>query len=90
MDSDSADPSAFGPRRLHADECARAVRESGPSAWVPILRPWPLEKLPLTPVVPTVPKRSGLPSGASPRRSQAANEAVDRDTSAASAARRSR
>ena len=46
MDSDAADPSAFGPRRLSAEECARAVRESGPSAQVPILKPWPLERIP--------------------------------------------
>ncbi|HVJ89024.1 MAG TPA: hypothetical protein VM580_04410, partial [Labilithrix sp.] len=30
MDSDAADASPFGPRRLSTDECARAVRQSGP------------------------------------------------------------
>lgn len=42
MDSDAADPSAFGPRRLTLAECARALRESGPSALVPMLSRWPL------------------------------------------------
>ncbi len=43
MDSDSADPSAFGPRRLTVEECARAVIESGPSAPSPLLTVWPLD-----------------------------------------------
>ena len=30
MDSDAADASPFGPRRLTLDECARAVRQAGP------------------------------------------------------------
>jgi len=42
MDSDAADPSAFGPRRLTLAECARALRESGPGALVPMLSRWPL------------------------------------------------
>ncbi len=42
MDSDAADPSAFGPRRLTLAECARAVRQSGPRAPVPLLSAWPL------------------------------------------------
>jgi len=42
MDSDAADPSAFGPRRLTLSECARAYRQSGPRAPVPLLIPWPL------------------------------------------------
>jgi len=42
MDSDAADPSAFGPRRLTLSECARAYRQSGPRAPVPLLTPWPL------------------------------------------------
>jgi hypothetical protein len=42
MDSDAADPTAFGPRRLTLSECARAVRESGPAAIVPMLSAWPL------------------------------------------------
>jgi hypothetical protein len=61
MDSDSADPSAFGPRRLSADECARAVRESGPAARVPILKTWPLERLPMPP-----PLAVSTPPGPSP------------------------
>jgi hypothetical protein len=61
MDSDSADPSAFGPRRLSADECARAVRESGPAARVPILKTWPLERLPMPP-----PLAISTPPGPSP------------------------
>ncbi|HEU4412319.1 MAG TPA: hypothetical protein VFS43_44160 [Polyangiaceae bacterium] len=47
MDSDAADPSPFGPRRLGLDECARAVRQSGPLAPVPVLQRWPLAKLAL-------------------------------------------
>jgi hypothetical protein len=39
MDSDAADPSAFGPRRLSANECARAIRQSGPRTPTPLLRP---------------------------------------------------
>ncbi len=39
MDSDAADPSAFGPRRLTVDECARAVKASGPGSRSPVLRP---------------------------------------------------
>jgi hypothetical protein len=42
MDSDAADPTAFGPRRITLSECARAVRESGPGALVPLLSEWPL------------------------------------------------
>ena len=30
MDSDAADASPFGPRRLTLEECARAVRQAGP------------------------------------------------------------
>jgi hypothetical protein len=44
MDSDAADGTIFGPRRLLVPECERAVRQSGPSAPVPILSPWPLER----------------------------------------------
>jgi hypothetical protein len=47
MDSDAADPSPFGPRRLGLDECARAVRQSGPLAPVPVLQRWQLAKLSL-------------------------------------------
>ena len=46
MDSDAADPSAFGPRRLTIAECARAFRQSGPRAPVPLLSVWPLPPLP--------------------------------------------
>ncbi|HMI83697.1 MAG TPA: hypothetical protein VK550_06350 [Polyangiaceae bacterium] len=42
MDSDAADPSAFGPRRITIGECARAFRQSGPRAAVPLLTVWPL------------------------------------------------
>ena len=45
MDSDAADASAFGPRRLSLDDCARVMRESGPDARTPLLKPWPLEVL---------------------------------------------
>jgi hypothetical protein len=42
MDSDAADPSAFGPRRITLAECARAFRQSGPHGAVPLLSHWPL------------------------------------------------
>ncbi|MBX3189911.1 MAG: hypothetical protein KF819_22990 [Labilithrix sp.] len=42
MDSDASDSSPFGPRRLTTDECARAVRQSGPAARVPLLTEWKL------------------------------------------------
>ena len=42
MDSDAADPSAFGPRRLDTSECARAVRQSGPRSPTPVLLEWPI------------------------------------------------
>ncbi|MCU0681354.1 MAG: hypothetical protein MUF34_03690 [Polyangiaceae bacterium] len=45
MDSDAADASPFGPRRLGLDECSRAVRQSGPLAPVPVLQRWALAKL---------------------------------------------
>lgn len=48
MDSDASDASAFGPRRLGVEECARVVREAGPRAKVPLFREWPLGPLPLT------------------------------------------
>ena len=47
MDSDGADASPFGPRRLTIDECARAVREAGPKSRVPLLTAWPLTPLKL-------------------------------------------
>jgi hypothetical protein len=45
MDSDASDASAFGPRRLTENECARVVREAGPHARVPLLSRWPLSPL---------------------------------------------
>lgn len=45
MDSDASDASPFGPRRIPADECARAVRQSGPGARIPLLTEWKLGPL---------------------------------------------
>lgn len=45
MDADATNPSAFGPRRLTFEECARALRQSGPGAPVTVLRRWPLTPL---------------------------------------------
>jgi hypothetical protein len=42
MDSDASDSSPFGPRRLTVDECARAIRQSGPTARLPLLTEWKL------------------------------------------------
>lgn len=42
MDADAANGTAFGPRRLLVDECTRVLRQSGPTAPVPLLRAWPL------------------------------------------------
>jgi hypothetical protein len=42
MDSDVADPTIFGPRRLSVADCERALRQSGPNSFVPLLRPVPL------------------------------------------------
>ncbi len=46
MDSDAADPTAFGPRRLQPAECERALQQSGPFAPIAILTPWPWKALP--------------------------------------------
>jgi hypothetical protein len=46
MDSDAADASPFGPRRITLDECARVVRQAGPKARVPLLADWPIAALP--------------------------------------------
>jgi len=46
MDSDASDASPFGPRRITIDECARMVRESGPSGRAPLLSDWPLTPIP--------------------------------------------
>ncbi|MEZ4299814.1 MAG: hypothetical protein R3B70_33000 [Polyangiaceae bacterium] len=45
MDSDAANPTAFGPRRLTAEECGRAVRQTGPGAPVQILKKWPFRAI---------------------------------------------
>lgn len=42
MDSDASDSSPFGPRRLTADDCGRAIRQSGPAARLPLLTEWKL------------------------------------------------
>jgi hypothetical protein len=42
MDSDASDSSPFGPRRLTVDECGRAIRQSGPTARLPLLTEWKL------------------------------------------------
>ncbi|MBX3231572.1 MAG: hypothetical protein KIT84_23910 [Labilithrix sp.] len=42
MDSDASDASPFGPRRITDEDCARAVRQSGPSARIPLLTEWKL------------------------------------------------
>jgi hypothetical protein len=46
MDSDAADASPFGPRRITLDECARVVRQAGPRARVPLLTDWPVGPIP--------------------------------------------
>ncbi|MBK8254665.1 MAG: hypothetical protein IPK82_18630 [Polyangiaceae bacterium] len=45
MDSDAANPTAFGPRRITVEECARAMRQTGPKAPVVILKPWPFKPI---------------------------------------------
>ncbi len=47
MDSDAADASPFGPRRLTLEECARAVRQAGPRARMPLLVDWPVGPIPV-------------------------------------------
>jgi len=42
MDADASDPTIFGPRQLSLAECERAFEQSGPTAAVPLLAPWPL------------------------------------------------
>lgn len=44
MDADATDPSVFGPRRLTLADCERALRQSGPTAPVPLLEAWPLRR----------------------------------------------
>jgi hypothetical protein len=48
MDSDAADASSFGPRRITLDECARVVRQSGPKARMPLLADWPIGPIPMS------------------------------------------
>jgi hypothetical protein len=47
MDSDAADPSPFGPRRLSNEDCARVVRQAGPKARTPLLTAWPIAPIPV-------------------------------------------
>jgi hypothetical protein len=49
MDSDAADSSPFGPRRITLEECARVVRQSGPKARTPLLADWPAAPIPYDP-----------------------------------------
>lgn len=49
MDSDAADASPFGPRRITLEECARVVRQAGPRARVPLLSDWPVGPIPSVP-----------------------------------------
>jgi hypothetical protein len=46
MDSDAADASPFGPRRIAVEECARVMRQAGPKARVPLLSAWPIGPIP--------------------------------------------
>jgi hypothetical protein len=46
MDSDAADASPFGPRRISVDECARVIRQAGPKSRVPLLVDAPVGPLP--------------------------------------------
>jgi hypothetical protein len=43
MDSDVADASIFGPRRLSLADCRRALTQTGPKSLVPILAPDPMK-----------------------------------------------
>jgi hypothetical protein len=47
MDSDAADASAFGPRRITLQECERVVRHSGPKGRLPLLADWPIGPIPI-------------------------------------------
>ncbi len=49
MDADATDGSVLGPRRLSLADCERAIRESGPHATAPLLRPVPLRMAPNQP-----------------------------------------
>ena len=46
MDSDAADASPFGPRRIPVEECARVIRQAGPKSRTPLLADWPLSPIP--------------------------------------------
>jgi len=46
MDSDAADASPYGPRRISLEECARVVRQAGPKARLPMLVEWPIGPIP--------------------------------------------
>ena len=48
MDSDAADASPFGPRRITLAECGRVVRQSGPKARMPLLADWPIGPIPMS------------------------------------------
>jgi hypothetical protein len=47
MDSDAAEESPFGPRRISLEECARVVRESGPGSPAPLLVAVPIAPVPV-------------------------------------------
>lgn len=47
MDSDASDASPFGPRRITSEDCARAVRQSGPNGRTPLLTEWKLTPMKL-------------------------------------------
>lgn len=49
MDSDAADASPFGPRRIPLEQCARVVRQAGPAARSPLLVDWPVGPVPIAP-----------------------------------------
>jgi hypothetical protein len=44
MDADVADATIFGPRRLSVSDCERALKQSGPDAFVPLLTRVPLRE----------------------------------------------
>jgi len=44
MDSDVADATIFGPRRLSLADCRRAITQTGPGSVSPVLEAWPLGK----------------------------------------------
>jgi hypothetical protein len=47
MDSDAAEESPFGPRRISLDQCARVVRQSGPGSPLPLLVEVPVRPVPM-------------------------------------------